>query len=50
MALVIPAASIVTLSPARHMGVVERNREFDAAVADFADTCLAVRAPGEVVV
>ncbi len=50
IALGTPGASIVTLSPARHMGVIERNEEFDAAVAEFADACLASRAPGAVVV
>ncbi len=49
MALGIPGASIVTLSPARHMGVIERNEEFDAAVAEFAGACTS-RAPGAVVV
>jgi pimeloyl-ACP methyl ester carboxylesterase len=49
IALGVPGASIVTLSPARHMGVIERNEEFDAAVAEFADAC-ASRAPGPVVV
>ena len=50
MALGIPGASIITLSPARHMGPIERNVEFDAAVAEFADACLAARVPGAAVV
>jgi pimeloyl-ACP methyl ester carboxylesterase len=44
IALGVPGASLVTLAPARHMGVVERNEEFDAAVAEFAGACLEVRA------
>ena len=48
MALEIPGASIATLAPARHMGPIERNAEFDAAVTEFADACLGARAAGVV--
>ncbi len=50
IALGVPGASIITLSPARHMGVVERNERFDEAVAEFAQSCLVPRSPGVAVV
>ena len=36
----VPGARIATLSPARHMGLVEHHGRFDELVAGFADSCL----------
>ena len=35
----VPGAKLATLSPARHMGLIEHHGRFDQLVADFADTC-----------
>jgi pimeloyl-ACP methyl ester carboxylesterase len=38
MNLSIPAARLVTLAPAGHMGMVERHQEVNNAVTDFLDS------------
>lgn len=43
MAQQIPASERATLAPARHMGLIERHPDFDAALARFADRCFAVQ-------
>lgn len=35
-----PGATLVTLAPARHMGLIEHHDRFATIVADFAGTCL----------
>jgi pimeloyl-ACP methyl ester carboxylesterase len=40
MAREIPVARLVTLSPGRHMGLIEQNETFDAVVTEFASACL----------
>jgi pimeloyl-ACP methyl ester carboxylesterase len=37
----VPGAQLVTLTPARHMGLVELHGQFDELVARFAESCLA---------
>jgi pimeloyl-ACP methyl ester carboxylesterase len=39
----IPNARLAKLSPGRHMGLIERNEEFDRLVGDFAGSILPVR-------
>jgi pimeloyl-ACP methyl ester carboxylesterase len=38
----VPKAKLVTLSPAKHMGLLEHHDQFDRAVAKFAESCLPV--------
>jgi pimeloyl-ACP methyl ester carboxylesterase len=40
----VPAGRLATLSPARHMGLIEHNDRFDAQLAEFASACLAAEA------
>jgi pimeloyl-ACP methyl ester carboxylesterase len=40
MAKTIPRADLVTLAPARHVGLMERHEEFDRTAAGFAADCL----------
>ena len=35
----IPSAKLLTLAPGKHMGLIERHSEFNAAVAEFAASC-----------
>jgi pimeloyl-ACP methyl ester carboxylesterase len=35
----IPQAELVTLAPAKHMGLIEHHEQFDRLVADFAISC-----------
>jgi pimeloyl-ACP methyl ester carboxylesterase len=42
----IPEAQIVLAGPAKHMGVIERNREYNTALSSFATACFR-RAPLE---
>jgi pimeloyl-ACP methyl ester carboxylesterase len=42
----IPGSRLVTLSPSRHMGLLERHEEFGRAVVEFCDAC-APRRPAE---
>jgi pimeloyl-ACP methyl ester carboxylesterase len=35
----IPRAELVTLTPAKHMGLIEHHERFDGLVADFAAKC-----------
>ena len=35
----VPGAELVTLSPAKHMGLVEHHERFDQRLAEFADAC-----------
>jgi pimeloyl-ACP methyl ester carboxylesterase len=44
LASVIPGAVLHRLSPAKHMGLMERHDEFNVALASFAESHLAVRA------
>ncbi len=39
----VPKATLATLSPARHMGLIEHHGQFDQLVADFATTCQVAR-------
>ncbi|WP_435008981.1 alpha/beta fold hydrolase [Tundrisphaera lichenicola] len=41
----VPRAKLVTLSPAKHMGLLEHHDQFDRVVAEFAESCqpMAVR-------
>ena len=41
MARNVPGAELATLSPARHMGLIEHHERFDRLVAEFADSCQA---------
>ncbi len=43
IAAVVPGAALTVLAPAKHMGLMERHAEFDAALAAFIDTHAAVR-------
>ena len=36
----VPDARLETLSPAKHLGLIERHERFDKLVADFAEACL----------
>ncbi|MFO0952135.1 MAG: hypothetical protein U0835_13495 [Isosphaeraceae bacterium] len=36
----VPNARLETLSPARHLGLIERHARFDELVAGFAESCL----------
>ena len=40
----IPGAQLATLSPARHMGLIERHQTFDPLLARFSKACFAARA------
>ncbi len=40
----IPNARLETLSPARHMGLIEHHARFDEQVGGFVDSCLMTRA------
>jgi len=46
MARDIPGAKLVTLSPGRHMGLVEQNERFDEVVSEFAGACLGLHTAG----
>lgn len=41
----VPNARLATLSPGRHMGLIEQNEEFDRLVGDFAESVLPSREP-----
>jgi pimeloyl-ACP methyl ester carboxylesterase len=45
MASAIPQAQLIQVSPAGHPGFLERSERYDAAIAEFAATCLTVQ-PG----
>jgi pimeloyl-ACP methyl ester carboxylesterase len=40
----VPKAKLVTLSPAKHMGLLEHHDRFDRLVAEFAESCLTTSA------
>jgi len=42
----VPAADLITLAPARHMGLLEHHDRFDQAVARFATACQATAVRG----
>jgi pimeloyl-ACP methyl ester carboxylesterase len=42
----VPGATLATLSPAKHMGLLEHHARFDRLVAGFADSCLTSRDAG----
>jgi pimeloyl-ACP methyl ester carboxylesterase len=42
----VPGATLATLSPAKHMGLLEHHERFDRLVAGFADSCLSSRVAG----
>ncbi len=46
MARTIPNAELVTLSPARHLGLIEHHEEFDRTLAEFTNACLHAGAVG----
>jgi pimeloyl-ACP methyl ester carboxylesterase len=46
MAGSIPRSELVTLAPARHMGILERHAHFDRAVETLASNCLHSHVPG----
>ena len=35
----VPGARLVTLSPAKHMGLIEHHDRFDRLIAEFAEKC-----------
>ena len=39
----VPRAELETLSPAKHLGLIEQHGAFDKLVAEFADSCLSAR-------
>jgi pimeloyl-ACP methyl ester carboxylesterase len=39
IAMHVPGARLVTLSPAKHMGLIEHHDQFDRLVAEFAEKC-----------
>ena len=41
-----PGASCVTLTPARHMGLIEHHERFDQLIGDFAGSCLSLGEAG----
>ena len=40
----LPKAKLVTLSPAKHMGLLEHHDRFDHLVTEFAESCLTTSA------
>jgi pimeloyl-ACP methyl ester carboxylesterase len=42
----IPRAELVTLSPAKHMGLLEHHERFDRLVVDFAEKCQPITVRG----